>query len=371
MRASSTIIIDARMYKMSGIGRYLQCLLPLLIPHINAKRIVILGNIIDLENENWTRDERVSLRNFSAPIFSVSEQLAVLHGIYRDADLLWTPQYNIPLFYRGRLLVTIHDVCQLVHPELLANDLQRWYSRRLLSAVAARAEAILCVSEFTASEVQRCLNIGRSRIVVTYPVIDESTNEADSLVREFQERPYLLTVGNIKKHKNIKLLIAAFERVKDQIPHRLIIVGKQDGFLNSETDLSSASTLLDGRVCFTGHISEEALDSFYKHADALIFPSFYEGFGFPLAEAMWRGCPIACSNVSSLPEVADNAALLFDPFDLDDLARAVIRITSDKSLRLSLIERGLQRIEVLRNSGSVLKTSDLINRLLKAPCEKK
>jgi glycosyltransferase involved in cell wall biosynthesis len=352
---------------MSGIGRYLQNLMPRLIPLLKAERILILGNITDLGTETWTRDPRIKMLEFQTAIFSFAEQLVALRGVYHDSQLLWVPQYNIPLFYSGQLLVTIHDVCQLAHPELLANDLQRWYSRRLLSAVADRAEAILCVSAFTASEVQKYLGVDRLPITTTYPVIGQFLNGSDCVRPESHDHPYLLAVGNIKKHKNLTLLIAAFERVMTHFSHRLIIVGKQDGFRNSVDSLSSVSTLLDGRVRFTGHISEEELSGYYKHAHALIFPSIYEGFGFPLVEAMGRGCPIACSNVSSLPEVAGDAALLFDPFSLDDVARALITITENEILRAHLIERGLKRIEVLRNSGGVEKTSEVINRMLAEP----
>jgi glycosyltransferase involved in cell wall biosynthesis len=364
VKASSSIVIDMRMYRMSGIGRYLQCLLPSLIPLIDARKIIILGCVEDLKSEPWTQDGRVILREFRCPIFSVAEQLAVLSGAYREADLLWVPQFNIPLFYRGRLVVTIHDVCQLAHPEVMGSGLQRWYARRLLSAVASRAEAILCVSEFTATEVQRYLDVDRSRLVVTYPNFSDSQCDSGFQRPGSDGSPYLLAVGNIKKHKNLKLLIAAFESVCNQIPHRLVVVGKQNGFLNSETELSGASTLLDGRVRFTGHISEQELGRYYRHADALIFPSIYEGFGYPLVEAMAHGCPVACSNVSSLPEVAGDAALLFNPFRAEDIAVAIMMLATDEGLRTMLKERGLKRAEAFRGRDRVEKTAAVINRIL-------
>ena len=165
------LTIDLRMYRMAGIGRYLQTVMPSLVPLLHASKIRILGNSVDFISENWVRDSRIHVQEFRSPIFSIGEQLAPSWGVYRESDLLWVPQYNIPLLYRGKVIVTIHDVCHLAHPEVLGNDLQRRYSRLLFHAVAIRAEAILCDSEFTASEVQRFLRIERSRISVIYPNI--------------------------------------------------------------------------------------------------------------------------------------------------------------------------------------------------------
>jgi glycosyltransferase involved in cell wall biosynthesis len=368
MKKQNQSAIDLRMYHMAGIGRYLQNLLPDLIPRVNASKILILGELDDLASEEWSNDPRIKLCEYRPRIFSVAEQWAAACGKYHGIDLLWVPQYNIPLLYKGKLLVTIHDVCQLAHPETLGSDLQRWYARRLLSAVAARAESILCVSEFTSSEVQKYLGVKKSRMVVTYPPIGESAVCQDGVRPKFSEVPYLLTVGNVKKHKNLKQLITAFESVKDQIPHRLIVVGKQNGFLNSETELNGVSTLLNGRICFTGYVSEQELVSYYKHADAFILPSIYEGFGFPVLEAMAHGCPVACSNISSLPEVTGNAALLFDPLCIDEIAKAIKKLANNKNFREVLVKRGLIQVERFRGNGCAEKTAVVINSIL-ANCQ--
>ncbi len=296
--------IDLRMYRMAGIGRYLQNLLPDLIPRLNASKISILGRSDDLVGEDWLRDPRIQFREFRPRIFSAAEQWAAAAGQYHDIDLLWVPQYNLPLLYPRKLLVTIHDLCQLAHPETLANDLQRRYAKYLLSRVAKRASAILCVSEFTASELQKYLQVDRERVVVTYPAMGNAWSISSATQSQLPNPPYLLAVGNVKKHKNLPRLIAAFAGVRSQISHDLIVVGKREGFLNSETLSPSISADLDGRVRFTGQVTDQELRAYYRNATALIFPSVYEGFGFPLVEAMAEGCPIACSNVASLPEVA-------------------------------------------------------------------
>ena len=362
------LTIDLRMYRMAGIGRYLQTVMPSLMSRLNAEEIRILGNSADYSSENWLRDSRIQVQEFHAPIFSINEQLVPLWGIYRESDLLWVPQYNVPLLYRGKVIVTIHDVCHLAHPEVLGSDLQRWYSRLLFRAVANRAEAILCDSEFTASEVQMFLNVERSRIVVIYPNITVPQPNLNPVRPGLDNDgvPYLLAVGNIKKHKNLQFLIAAFQSIQGSIPHDLVIVGKQDGFMNSETALTNISALMDGRVRFTGYITDSELRRYYQNADALIFPSIYEGFGYQLVEAMAEKCPVACSNVSSLPEVAAGSALLFDPFDVQAIATALVGIATDQCLRTTLVESGLERVKHFRGESCAEQTAAVINRVLES-----
>lgn len=359
----STLMVDLRMYRSSGIGRYLQTLLPDLIPRLNSARIVVLCNRADLDSEAWTSDPRIELRHMLARPFAVAEQLASLTAVYRESPLLWVPQYNIPLAYRGKLLITIHDLCQLAYPETLGNGLQRWYARFLLSTVASRARAILCVSQFTADEVCKYLEVDRDRLTVCYPSIGTLWNQGKNSGRQPNSGPvpYLLAVGNVKKHKNLRRLIDAFDRVKNRIPHALVIVGQRSGFLNADTELDDADVSLNGRVRFTGHISDYELTDYYINATALIFPSFYEGFGFPTIEAMALGCPVACSDAASLPEVVGDAALLFDPFSLESVSQAVVQIATDGELRTRLIERGLRRAVRFRGDACARKTAALIN----------
>lgn len=361
--AAETLLIDLRMYRSSGIGRYLQTMLPDLIPALNAAKIVILGNRREIEGESWASDTRLELRHSTALPFSLAEQVAGISKLYREAGLLWVPQYNIPLAYRGKLLVTIHDLCQLAYPETLRNRLQRSYARHLLSTVASRARAIFCVSQFTAFELRKYLGVDPARITVCYPSIGKFWIRTASHAGQSTGAPYLLTVGNIKRHKNLRALVDAFARVKERIPHTLVIVGRRIGFLNADTELERADTLLDGRVRFTGPISDSDLAQYYSGAAALIFPSFYEGFGFPLLEAMALGCPVACSGVASLPEVAGDAALFFDPFSPEKMSEALVQIATDCALRERLIELGLTRAERFRGDSGARETAAVINRI--------
>jgi glycosyltransferase involved in cell wall biosynthesis len=119
-----------------------------------------------------------------------------------------------------------------------------------------------------------------------------------------------------------------------------------------------------GRVRFTGHISDQELNEYYRKADGLIIPSIYEGFGYPIIEAMAHGCPVACSNVSSLPEVAGNAALLFDPFNIDEIGGAIVKLATDPALRNDLVTRGIERAERFGAMVCANEIALVMNRLL-------
>ncbi len=360
----TTVAIDLRMYGMSGIGRYLQSVMPEVLPRLQSERIIVFGNADLLMQESWASGGRVEIRNERARIFSIQEQLNAFRRDYMRSGLLWVPQYNVPVAYRGKLVVTIHDLCQLAHPETLGSDLQRWYARTLISRAVRQADAVLCVSKFTRAEIGKYLDVDCSRITVTYPGRGLAAQETHVRPVHAAGRPYILAVGNVKPHKNLRRLISAFELTRDRIEHDLVIVGKRDGFLNAEKLPAGSSAASDDRIRFTGHISDEELLGYYRSADALMFPSLYEGFGFPLVEAMAQGCPVACSNIASLPEVAGDAALLFDPYDIDQIAVALFAVASDAPLRQQMVKKGFERAAKFSAERCGQQTADVINTLL-------
>jgi glycosyltransferase involved in cell wall biosynthesis len=352
------------MYRMSGIGRYQRNIIPLLLPQLKIENVRVIGDISQLKSEPWTRDPRVEILSSKARIYGLSEQMLALSGSLRRTDILWVPHYNVPLLYRGKLLVTIHDVCPLALRGALDSSLKRTFAKVLFQNVARRADEVFCVSEFTSKEVQKYLGIPQAKVHVTHPGLEarwDDSASSDERVRT----PYLLCVGNIKPHKNIGALLKAFNKVRDHIPHRLVIVGKLEGLVTADKGVvREAEKLGSDRVELTGEISDQRLKQLYRGADSFILPSLYEGFGLPVLEAMALNCPVLCSNASALPEVAGDAALYFDPRDVDDLANKLLRITSDGALRAELIERGLRRIQQFSYQDCAKRTADVINNLI-------
>ena len=137
--------------------------------------------------------------------------------------------------------------------------------------------------------------------------------------------------------------MAAFSRIANDIPHKLVIVGKREGFITGDSDVQEAAQRLGGRVLFTGQIDQSLLRRYYSHAALLAFPSLYEGFGLPPLEAMACGCPVLVSNAASLPEVCGDAAVYVDPYRVEDIADTLLRVLLDGGLRTELSARGLER----------------------------
>jgi len=336
------LAIDARMLSRSGIGTYVSNVLPRLIPLYRGGRIHLLGERSELARLPWARGDAVSLVDCASPIFSLDEQLRLPRAIPAETDVFWSPQFNIPLLYRGRLLVTIHDVLHLAMPRYMGGMHKGLYARALLAAVRWKADAVVCNSRFTANELMRRVGVKASKIEVTHLGVDEAWFSVDKGARP-HEKPYFVFVGNVKAHKNIAGLIQAFQDISGRIPHDLVIVGKKDGFVTGDRKVEGWAAALGERVKFTGLVDDALLKRYVGWADALVLPSFYEGFGLPPLEAMACGCPAIVSTSASLPEVCGDAALYCDPHDVKDIAARMIEVATSDATRAALREKGLAR----------------------------
>jgi Glycosyltransferase len=319
-RAGPHITIDARMIRVSGIGTYIEELVPRVIALWPQARFTLLGE------EEHVRSlipasSRVDVRQLNARIYSLQEQVAVPRAIPGDTALFWSPHYNIPMLYRGRLAVTVHDVLHLAMGGL--SSVKQLYARTLFGQVVGRAAIVMCDSEFTAAELRR--TVGEpARLEVTLLGVSPAwlrVRIADGITGD----PYFIAVGNIKPHKNLKRLLAAFARVIDVIPQRLVIVGRREGLLTIDHEVEVLAARLGDRVQLTGHVERSALEALVASCDALIQPSLYEGFGLPPLEAMAVGRPVAVARAGSLPEVCGPHADYFDPLDVDSIAAALVR----------------------------------------------
>lgn len=330
------------MSESSGIGVYLRHLVPLLAGGYRERFALTLlggGKVAGVARQ----------LAFRAPLYSLREQFEAPLRVPVGTDALWCPNYNAPMISRGRLVVTVHDLCHLALPELLQSRLKERYARLLFANVRRRADRVICVSEFTAVELTRLTGIERDRIVVIQSGIDTKWYTPTASRRPLPE-PYILYVGNVKPHKNVTRLLEAFESLRTRIPHRLVVVGKLEGLRTPDTTVASVARRLGERVLFTGEVTDEALRAYYAHADLLAHPSLYEGFGFTPLEAMAIGLPVAASRAASIPEVCGDAVAYFDPYSVDDMSSVIVRTLEDQALRDSLRARG--RAQAARYSWS-------------------
>jgi len=358
-----TLTIDVRMLNSSGIGTYIRELVPRVMAARPDLAYVLLGR--PQEAGGWPRVPNASVRwvNCNAPIYSLREQWEILRKTPAETDLLWVPHFNVPLAYRGRLLVTVHDLFHLAMPRFAGKGLKVWAAGRLLSSVRRKASAVLVDSEFTASEFRKYVGEPR-RLVVTHLAAGPEWSVRPEGPSP-HPRPYFIFVGNVKPHKNLSGLLDAFVMLKDRLPYDLVIVGQREGFrLGAPTSTRRALEMGD-RVLFLGSLNREELKRWVAFAQAAVLPSFYEGFGLPPLEAMGLGTPAVVSNRASLPEVCGSAALYIDPDRPESIAEVLERLAMDPVLRQDYASRGPVRFQDFSWDKTLQKNLPVIEECLR------
>jgi len=327
-----------------GIGTYLQNLVPRIAVLRPAWRITALGEPHALHALGWHAHPNLQIVRQRSPIFSLREQLSLPSDIGATTDLYWSPYYNVGLLTRRPMVVTIHDVNHLALPELLGGVVRRTYARLLLTSATRRARRVLFDSEFTRRETERLLGgVGERGTVVHLGVSEDWLTARDASPQRPMPEPYFLYLGNVKRHKNVPLLLRAFGRVAAELPrHRIVLIGRREG-LRADPEMARALQPLGDRALYLGELDRRIVQQYVVHADALVTASMYEGFGLPPLEAMTAGCPCVVSDAGSLPEVCGDAALYCDPRDERSVADALLRIARDDALRASLVRRGYER----------------------------
>jgi glycosyltransferase involved in cell wall biosynthesis len=313
--------------------------------------------------------------------YSIREQLSIPYDLWRmKADVFHAPHYVLPPLAPGKSVVTIHDCIHLRFPQYLPNRIAHEYAKVFLTNAARKAVKVLTVSDASKRDIIHFLGTPAEKIEVVYNGFDErlttpSTEDVARVRERFQlHSPFILYAGNIKPHKNVDRLIDAFAALKargaaNSSPEifdvKLLIIGD---------DVSKYSNLrrlvhrhqLHQYVRFLGFVPDDTLAVLYRLACVFVFPSLYEGFGLPPLEAMASGTPVITSNVSSLPEVVGDAALMIDPQDADGLAMAMERVLTTPTLRDDLIRRGHERVKAFSWERSVARIHDIYNEVARA-----
>jgi glycosyltransferase involved in cell wall biosynthesis len=277
----------------------------------------------------------------------------------RKIDILHMPWFYAPAIVPARLLLTVHDLSDVLAPPVGTSPPVQtgrlYFAKRALT----RADHIFAVSQSSKRDLARSFRIPESKISVVYNAVDErflseplSPDPDRILERHAVTSPYVLYAGNIRPQKNLPRLIEAFAVAKAELAGhpefaqlKLLVIGEA---LNRHSDLRRAVVRARVRedVRFLGFVPRPVLRVFYSRALAFLFPSLYEGFGLPPLEAMAHGTPVLTSNVSSLPEVFSEAALLVNPENVFDIARGIRQILTEHALRETLRRRGYERVRM-------------------------
>ena len=364
--------IDARKLHDFGIGTYIRNLLRELARLDHDTEYVILSRPGD------DTAVRALGENFRAVAetsgnYSLAEQVKIPLALKRErVDLFHAPHYVLPALVRCPSVVTIHDCIHLMFPQYLPNRWSLAYARTSITLAARRATRVLTVSESSKRDIQRFVDIAPGKVDVIYNSYDprfalEPDAETVHRVRErYQlQSQFVLYAGNVKPHKNLERLIEAFHIVRgrglDEL--KLVLIGDD---ISRYTALRRAvhRHQLHNYVRFLGYVPEDTLAVMYRLAGLFVFPSLYEGFGLPPLEAMASGTPVVTSNVSSLPEVAGDAAVLVDPYSADAIADGMYRVLTDHALRSDLRRRGPLRASQFSWESSVRRVREIYGQVL-------
>ncbi|MBD3379391.1 MAG: glycosyltransferase [Candidatus Omnitrophica bacterium] len=334
---------DARMIGHPGIGRYIRCLIEGILEISEGEELVLFGDPDKLRV--FKGAEAVE---WKAPIYSVREQYGSPYG-KAGIDILHVPHFNIPIKYKGKLVVTVHDLIYLLFPRAVSNPAARWYAGFMFSRIARRADAVIAVSEHTKSDMARLFgaeNAERIRVIHEAVSADFRKIENEEEIKELRVRydinkPFILYVGSVKPHKNVVTLLEVFNRIRAYgLDIQLVIAGRWDtkeNRIRKEVEKEN--------VKYLGEVPSEDLHGLYSAARALVHLSLYEGFGLTVLEAMKCGTPAVVSSTSSLPEVAGEAALTVNPLNIGQITDTVYNVLINNTLRDGMVEAGYRRVK--------------------------
>lgn len=352
------IAIDIRRMTEFGVGTYIRNVVRTLSRLDRVSEYFLIGPPAKVQEIGTLPPNFHNIRA-EAPEHSVQGyrefRLALKH---LNCDLVHIPNlFSVPRFMPCPYILTAHDMLEHVSRLREQTGFRSTWQMQMTKRVLRGAARILAVSNFTCTEIERLFEIPSSQIEVVYNAIDErflrghaSAADRELIAQRYQVNyPFLLYTGRVSPHKNVVRMIEAFSALKTELKKdgaypdlKLIIIGDD---LSGNPDLrrTVVRSCVQNDVRFLGFIPIEVLRIFYDSAKIFVFPSLYEGFGLPPLEAMAHGTPVVTSNVSSLPEVVGNAAVLVNPENVFEIMRALHRVLMDQALRDRMKERGYKQ----------------------------
>ena len=323
-------------------------------------------------NVHWRvhRGGKLGRSDFFGITALIWDQLILPFRMKRDQiDLAIFPKNIVPKLYKGRSIVCIMDLAHYYSGLNAYKPGDSLYMRRLIPSSLKRADAILCISKHTRDDVVRMIDqklANKIKVIYLAGAYDyRSINNAVNVREKYDlgTTPYIFFSGSLSPRKNIQRTLKAVAAIKDQIPHKFVVTGGKSW---NDSDIPSLvkDLGLKDRMVKLGFVPDEDMPHLFAQADIYIHPSLYEGFGMTVLEAFSAGCPVITSGVSSLPEVAGDAAILVDPLDETEISQAVLRITSKRKFREQLIQKGYEQLEKFSWEKTVRETVSAIESVI-------
>jgi len=360
--------IDGRMLYSSGIGRCLKEIVKEIITADKNIEIYLYGNYKDYKRylgEYSIDKNTIIFRKNTSPIYSFKEQItgSWINIKDRSNDVFYYPHYNLPFLVHKNTTFTIHDFIQFKFPEYFGKN-KVMVAKLVLNNAIKKAKKIIVDSKSTLNDFYRYFPNYKEKAEVIYNGVSkkfkvlEDEKKKDFLLRKKFGR-YILFMGNSKPHKNITGLINSFTKIKKEFKDFKLVIISRD-FNLRELQIQDK---IRNDVIIVDSVTDDELVYYYNCAYIFALPSYYEGFGLPVIEAMACGCPVITSDVSSLPEVGGDAAFYIDPYDSNSLAEGIRKIINN-NLRNRLIKKGIYRAKLFSWENAAEKYLGVFNNLL-------
>ena len=359
------IVIDARELRTTT-GRYIERLLHYLQEVDNKNDYLVLLKPKDIDS--WLPSNE-KFKTVACPYkeFTFREQISLLRQLNQiKPDLVHFGMVQQPVGYRGPVVTTMHDLTTVRFRNPSKNWLTFTFKRFVYiwvnRIVAHKSLAIITPSEFVKQDVAKFAKVNSRKITVTYEAADKIKEPAE-LVEGLTDTPFIMYTGRPLPHKNLDRLISAFALIKKDYPGLKLVLAGKKSILYKQIERKTTSLGIEG-VVFPGFVSEGQLRWLYENTKAYIFPSLSEGFGLPGLEAMIHGAPVVSSSYTCLPEIYGSAAEYFNPLDEADMAKVILNVLKNESLRKSLVSKGYSQAKKYSWKRMSEQTLDIYNEAL-------
>jgi len=345
--------IDAREFlsaRMTGIGRYLWHFLKYATTSNYPHEYVLFCNQETHIPFNLPKLKKVII---TEKITLIWDQVLLPLNIAREKiDVLLTPYFKAPFFLPSKMVLIINDLIPLFFPEE-HRLFKRIYFRFMCGMAARRATRIIAISANSRDDIVKFLKLPADKIMVVHLGVEERFRSSDIRIEEIRRKytlpqKFILYVGNLSPHKNVQGLIKSYASLPLNLreQYKLVLGGPRSDKYFSYIEKLAREMELTRDVVFTSFIEEKDLPAVYHMSSLFAFPSLYEGFGLPPLEAMVCGCPVVSSNTSSMPEVLGDAALFFNPYNVEEMSFAIRQMLEDENLRNRFRQKGLERAKL-------------------------
>lgn len=356
------LIIDVRMINSSGIGTYIKNTIPYIEKEIDC---LLVGD--EKKIKKFLPTYKGEVLNNKSKIYTIKEQF--YFSRLPEACIYWSPHFNVPLFpIKAKHRVT--TICDVYH---LANKKEigffHWlYAKVLIEKAIKSSSRILTISNFSKSEIVKYTSAKQEDIEIIKLGVNKEKflNTEKNIYNIIDSDKYILYVGNVKPHKNLGKLLEAYNLlpIEVQKKHKLVILGKKDGFLNGDLRVKEISKT-NKNIRFTGYVEDEFLGAIYHNASMFVFPSLYEGFGLPPLEAMVAKTPVLASNIEVLKELLGDSCLYFDPHNAEDMKVKILETLKNQELRSKLISKGSHRVNLYNWEETGKQHIEIFKKFLK------